>query len=111
MGFGLNPAEPWPPLEIKRGGPWRCEMPGKYLYVDGGTPLQFIQEQLKLPNLFVMSRERLMDDRRTFFNVCESCQQEAFVDYCTQMKTDVVLRDNLSSLCLGLKASEADFWE
>jgi hypothetical protein len=98
-------------------GPWGCEIPRKTLYVDGEMPLRSMQERLKLlnpnptGNLFIMSRERLMDEARMLLNLCESYQQEAFLDYCTQGKIKVVFLDNLSSLCWGMKENEADSWE
>jgi hypothetical protein len=76
-----------------------------------------MQERLKLlnpnptGNLFIMSRERLMDEKRILLNLCEPYQQEAFLDYCTQGKVKVVFLDNLSSLCWGMKENEADSWE
>jgi hypothetical protein len=46
-----------------------------------------------------MSLERLMDEKRILLNLCESYQQEAFLDYCTQGQIKVVFLDNLSILC------------
>jgi hypothetical protein len=98
-------------------GPWKCEKPWKTLYVDGEMPLRSMQERLKLlnpnptGNLFIMSRERLMDEARMLLNLCESCWQEAFLDYCIGEKIKVVFLDNLSSLCWGMKENEADSWE
>jgi hypothetical protein len=76
-----------------------------------------MQERLKLlnpnptGNLFIMSRERLMDEARMLLNLCESCWQEALLTYCIGEKIKVVFLDNLSSLCWGMKENEADSWE
>ncbi|MDR2628912.1 MAG: AAA family ATPase [Puniceicoccales bacterium] len=105
---------------VSRGvayGPWKCEMPRKTLYVDGEMPLRSMQERLKLlnpnptGNLFIMSRERLMDEARMLLNLCEPCWQEALLTYCVEEKIKVVFLDNLSSLCWGMKENEADSWE
>ncbi|MDR2432181.1 MAG: AAA family ATPase [Puniceicoccales bacterium] len=107
-------------ISISKGinyGPWKCEMPRKTLYVDGEMPLRSMQERLKLlnpnptGNLFIMSRERLMDEARMLLNLCESCWQEALLTYCIEEKIKVVFLDNLSSLCWGMKENEADSWE
>jgi hypothetical protein len=107
-------------ISISKGinyGPWRCEIPRKTLYVDGEMPLRSMQERLKLlnpnptGNLFIMSRERLMDEARMLLNLCESCWQEALLAYCIGEKIKVVFLDNLSSLCWGMKENEADSWE
>jgi biotin operon repressor len=62
-------------------------------------------------NLFIMSRERLMDEARMLLNLCESCWQEALLAYRIGEKIKVVFLDNLSSLCWGMKENEADSWE
>jgi hypothetical protein len=78
-------------------------------------PLRSMQERLKLlnpnptGNLFIMSRERLMDEARMLLNLCESCWQEALLTYCIEEKIKVIFLDNLSSLCWGMKENEADF--
>jgi hypothetical protein len=98
-------------------GLWKCEILRKTLYVDGEMPLRSMQERLKLlnpsptGNLFIASRERSMQEWSKLLTLCESYQQEAFLDYCLEEKIKRVCLDNLSSLCFGMKENEADSWE
>jgi hypothetical protein len=107
-------------INISKGldyGPWKCNQPWKTLYVDGEMPLKSMQERLKLlnpnptKNLFIISRERLMDEEMMLLNLCDQHYQKALLTYCTQEKIKVVFLDNLSSLCWGMKENEADSWE
>jgi hypothetical protein len=56
-----------------------------------------MQERLKLlnpnptGNLFIMSRERLMNEARMLLNLCEPCWQEALLTSCVEEKIKVVL--------------------
>jgi hypothetical protein len=98
-------------------GPWKCESPWKILYVDGEMPLGAMQERLKFldqnpgDNLFILSREDLMDEEMELLNLCDPCYQEVLLDYCLKEKIKVIFLDNLSSLCWGMKENEADSWE
>jgi hypothetical protein len=107
-------------ISVSKGmeyGPWKCEKPHKVLYVDGEMPQKSMQDRLKLLNpdhsgdLYILSREEIVNKLEMHLNLCEKCQQEALLEYCVRESFKVIFLDNLSSLCWGMKENEADSWE
>jgi putative DNA primase/helicase len=107
-------------ISVSKGmgyGPWKCEKSHKVLYVDGEMPQKSMQDRLKLLNpnhsgdLYILSREEIVNKLEMHLNLCEKCQQEALLEYCVRESFKVIFLDNLSSLCWGMKENEADSWE
>jgi len=95
---------------------WRVTKPRRVLFCDGEMPLESIKErQAGLgeapPSLFFLQHELLYDRTNQSLDLADPLAQAALITIIGELKIEVLILDNLSSLFFGLKENEADSWE
>jgi hypothetical protein len=95
---------------------WAVPEPVGVLLVDGEMPLDDHRDRLKgmqpgNPLLHVLHHESLFDAAGLAMNLTDPLQQKAITALCVKLKKKLLILDNLSCLCSGMKENDADAWE
>lgn len=118
-GYGKS----WLGLVLARGiatgtkcGPWQVHQEMKVLYVDGEMPIDDVRARdtaLGKPcrNLTLLSHEILFSRTDKTLNLAEESLQQALTKFCVELKFDVLILDNLSTLTSGMDENKGSDWE
>ncbi|MCP5537541.1 MAG: AAA family ATPase [Akkermansiaceae bacterium] len=100
------------------GTHWKGKEAQRILYLDSEMNLYDLQERCRMlaitsDNFSILSHEVLFSASgdSLSLNLTEPAQQQAILNYCEEMETNVLILDNLSTAFRGLKENESDSWE
>ena len=96
-------------------GPWIAHKPRKVLYIDGEMALDGMLERMdgmqSGENLLILNHEVLFHLGSKTLNLADPSTQYAFNQYFLEIGAEVLVCDNLSSLCVGVEENNSDDWE
>ena len=98
-------------------GPWEVHKQRKVLYVDGEMDEADLLSRDKGfshgvdENLYYLTHEEYFNKAKNFLNFTDETMQNDILEFCEEMKIDVIFLDNLSCLFRGMHENEADDWE